>query len=162
MTKFTSYTIILALHDTYRRSVSIAYRLAIMELDIRKLLMQKKYSGEFNFEYVPNEKLSLIPLVEIKDVKVSGDYEIYDDDSVSVNLIVSYRLEGKCSYCLNSAHGQVAYSQEVLFLLKDDGENYCYNGIKLNLNTAVKDAILLSQPGILLCAECGEAESGKD
>ena len=79
---------------------------------------------------------------------------IYEDDSVGVDFTIKYGLEGQCSYCLEKARKQVEYYSEVLFVAdKDDNDNYYYDGIKIDLTAAVNDALLFSQPEVLLCKE---------
>lgn len=124
-----------------------------MELDIRKLAATGKFSGSFNFKYQPPDDICLIPLCKIGDVKVSGEYEIFDDDSVEVRFTVDYTVKGQCSYCLSDTEKEVNFLSEVLFVTEKDDENYYYDGIRLNLKTAVNDAILISQPHVLLCKE---------
>ena len=79
--------------------------------------------------------------------------ERYSDDSVGVKLTVKYLLKGQCSYCLNDAQKFIEKTFDILFVTEDDRENYIYDGISINLKTAVDDAILFSQPNILLCRE---------
>lgn len=125
-----------------------------MELEIKKLNALRKYTGEFSFEYAPAEDLNLVPLCKINGmVKVSGEYEIFDDDSVEIRLTVDYYLKGQCSYCLNDAEKQIKFTTEVLYLTEKDNDNYYYDGNKLDLKPAVNDAILISQPNVLLCKE---------
>ena len=125
-----------------------------MELEVRKLNALKKYTGSFEFDYLPKDDLTLVPLSRIEGVvKVSGEYEIFDDDSVEIVLNVRYRLVGKCSYCLNDAEKEINYSSEILFVPENDGDNYYYDGIKINLKSAVDDAILIGQPNLLLCRD---------
>ena len=69
-----------------------------MEIEVKKLNALKKYTGSFEFDYLPDSDLSLVPLSNIDcSVKVFGNYEIYDDDSVEVILNIAYKLVGKCS-----------------------------------------------------------------
>ncbi len=125
-----------------------------MELEIKKLNALRKYTGEFSFEYAPAEDLNLVPLCKIRGtVKVSGEYEIFEDDSVEIRLTVDYYLKGQCSYCLNDAEKQIKFTTEVLYLTEKDNDNYYYDGNKLDLKPAVNDAILISQPNVLLCKE---------
>lgn len=125
-----------------------------MEIEVKRLIALGKLTGNFGFDYTPPENSCLIPLCDIDgDVRVSGEYEIFDDDSVEVELTVSYKLKGQCSYCLNDAEKNVKFTQSVLFVTEADNENYDYDGFKINLKTAVDDAILISQPQILLCKE---------
>ena len=124
-----------------------------MELEVKKLIIQGKFVGSFDFDYNPPEDICLIPLCSISEVRVHGDYQIFDDDSVEIKLGVRYLIKGQCSYCLKSAQKRVDYLSEILFVPENDEENYYYDGFKINLNTAVNDAILISQPNILLCKE---------
>ena len=125
-----------------------------MEIEVRRLIALRNYEGVFDFEYEPPSDSCLIPLCRIEgNVKVTGNFVIYDDDSVGVNLTVSYVLAGQCSYCLNDARKQVSFTTEILYVNEKDDDNYYYDGIKINLKSAVDDAILISQPNILLCKD---------
>ncbi len=125
-----------------------------MEIEVRKLCALKKYEGDFSFDYEPPADLCLIPLCNIEGkVKVTGTYEIYEDDSVGVTLTVTYKIVGQCSYCLNPAEKAITYTTEILYVTEKDDENYYYDGIYINLKTAVDDAILISQPNVLLCKD---------
>ena len=124
-----------------------------MELEVKKLIIQGKYVGSFDFDYDPPADICLIPLCSIGKVRIHGDYEIFDDDSVEIKLSVKYLISGQCSYCLEKAEKSVEYLSEILFVPENDGENYYYDGFKIKLDTAVNDAILISQPNILLCKE---------
>ncbi len=126
-----------------------------MILEIKKLLTKAEYSGDFSFEYQPPQDCVSIPLCHIEgSVKVSGSYEIFENDEVEVRLVLSYKLAGQCSYCLENAEKQIEYSTDVLFVTDaDDRDNYVYDGYKLDLTGAVRDALLFSQPDVLLCKE---------
>lgn len=124
-----------------------------MKIEVRRLNAQKKYEGEFSYDYDPEEDLCLLPFSKLSDIKVSGRYEIYEDDEVSVTLTVKYKIVGKCSYCLSPAEQPVEFGSEVLFVPRADDDNYRYDGISIDLAPAVKDAILISQPSVLLCRE---------
>lgn len=125
-----------------------------MELDISKFLSRGQFNGEFEYGYTPDENLCLIPLCKIEgEVMVRGSFEIYDDDSVEVKLNLTYLISGQCSYCLNDASKPIVFETEVLFLPEKNEDDYFYDGKKINLNTAVNEAILISQPSILLCRD---------
>lgn len=125
-----------------------------MIIEVKKLNALKKYSGDFVFSYPAPQDKVLLPLTRIEgDVKVEGTYEIYDDDSVAVRFTVGYLLAGSCSYCLSDASKKIEYSDEVLYVPEKDPDNYEYDGIKIDLKSAVDDAILFSQPDVLLCRE---------
>ncbi len=127
-----------------------------MKIPVKKFVAQGKYSGDIGFEYEPSADLCLIPLCKIDGkVRVFASYEIYDDDSVDINYTVKYRLTGQCSYCLKDTSKEVEKSFDVTFVPYGDADNYSYDGINIDLTTAVNDAILFSQPNVLLCrADC--------
>ncbi len=125
-----------------------------MEIEVKKLIAAGKYTGNFDFEYTPGKDASIVPLCNVDGlVRVKGDYEIYKDDSVGINFTVEYKLLGQCSYCLEPAEKRISFVSDVLYVAEADDENYYYDGIKIDLKTAVDDAILISQPAILLCKE---------
>ena len=124
-----------------------------MILEIKKLMAKGAYTGEISFGYQPPQDLNLLPLCQIDgSVKVEGTYEIFEDDEVEVTLKISYKLVGSCSYCLADAEEQIEYTTEpLLFVTEEDGDNYVYDGNRLDLSQAVVDAMLFSQPKVLLC-----------
>ena len=126
-----------------------------MILDIKRFIALGKYVGNFSYEYLPPENLCLVPMCCIDGaVKVEGEYEIFEDGGVAISLTVSYKISGQCSYCLEKAEKQVTYTTDIEFVTqKDDEDKYYYDGIRLNLKSAVDDAILIGQPHILLCKE---------
>ena len=125
-----------------------------MKIEVKKLNALKKYTGVFEYDYQPPEDICLVPLCKVDGcVQVKGSYEIYEDDSVGVNITVKYVISGQCSYCLKDARTVVEKAFDVLFVTEDDPDNYRYDGIKIDLKSAVDDAILFSQPNVLLCKE---------
>lgn len=126
-----------------------------MILEIKKLMAKAKYSGEVSYEYQPPEECVLIPLCRIEGgVKVDVAYEIFEGDEVEVSLKISYKLVGQCSYCLADAGQEIEYRADVLYVTdKDDCDNYVYDGNRLDLSLAVNDALLFSQPKVLLCKQ---------
>lgn len=125
-----------------------------MILEIKKLMAKGAYTGEISFEYQPPQDLNLLPLCRIDGgVKVEGSYEIFDGDEVEVTLKLCYKLVGQCSYCLADAEEQIEYTTEPLLFVTDksDCDNYVYDGNRLDLSQAVLDALLFSQPEVLLC-----------
>ena len=64
-----------------------------MIIDIARQIALKKYSGIFSFDYECPAELILLPSAGISGkVKVEGEFEIYEDDSVGVRLKISYLL----------------------------------------------------------------------
>jgi uncharacterized metal-binding protein YceD (DUF177 family) len=126
-----------------------------MIIEVKKLIAHKQYEGNFAFDYLPPKEKLILPLCEFGgSVKVEGDYVIYEDDSVDVRFTIVYTLKGQCSYCLEHAEKQIEYSTDVLFVRdKSDVDNYYYDGIKIDFTTAVDDALIFSQPDVLLCKE---------
>ncbi|MDE6597625.1 MAG: DUF177 domain-containing protein, partial [Clostridia bacterium] len=125
-----------------------------MKIQVQKQIALKQYTGSFEFQFEPPEGTCLVPLCHIDGaVAVSGSFEIYDDDSVGVNFTVDYVICGQCSYCLNDARQTVKQDFEVLFVTEEDEDNYTYDGRVIDLTTAVTDAILFSQPNLILCKE---------
>ena len=125
-----------------------------MILDIRKLNAQKKYVGSMELEYSAPETLIEIPYVKFSaPVKISFDYEIFEDDAVEIRGTVSYRLEGQCSRCLKEASTDVVGELDALFECRKDFSDYGYTNGVLDLTKAVEDAIMASMPFSVSCGE---------
>jgi uncharacterized metal-binding protein YceD (DUF177 family) len=128
-----------------------------MIIEVKKNIAHKQYEGNFAFDYIPPKDKLVLPLCDFDgSVKVEGDYVIYEDDAVGVRFTIVYTLKGQCSYCLEDAEKQVEYSTDVLFVRdKADVDNYYYDGLKIDLTAAVDDALIFSQPDVLLCKKEG-------
>lgn len=127
-----------------------------MILEIKKLMAKGEYTGNFSFVYEPPQDLNLLPLCRIEGgVNVEGGYEIFEGDEVEVTLKISYKLVGQCNYCLADAEKQIGYESEPLLFVtdKDDCDNYYFDGNRLDLSQAVNDALIFSQPEVLLCGK---------
>ncbi len=118
------------------------------------------YTGEISFDYQPPQDVNLLPLCKIDGgVKVEGTYEIFEGDEVEITLKLRYKLAGLCSYCLADAEEQIEYTTEpLLFATEEDEDNYVYDGNRLDLSQVVVDALLFSQPKVLLCGSCCKGE----
>ena len=134
-----------------------------MIIDIRKLNAQKKYSGSMEFTYSAPETLIEIPFTKFSaPVKVTFDYELYEDDSIELKGKVSYRLEGQCSRCLKEASIEVEGELDALFEPYQDYEDYGYTNGMADITRAVDDAIMASMPFLLSCGEdCKEIRFSK-
>lgn len=131
-----------------------------MVLEIKRLLAKGEYSGNISYEFTPQKENLLIPLCVFDGaVSFNGEYEIFDGDEVELRFEITYKLKGQCSYCLADAEKVIKFSSEVLFVTdKDDLDNYYYDGVRLDLSKAITDALLFSQPDVLLCDGCANAK----
>ena len=132
----------------------------MMTIDIRKLNAKKEYFGSMEFSYKAPEELIEIPFASFDgEVKVSFDYELYEDNSIEIKGKVAYRLVGQCSRCLKNACMQVEGELDAYFEPRKDAEDYSYFGSIVDLSKAVDDAIMSSMPFILSCVqECTALE----
>ncbi len=113
------------------------------------------YVGEVSFVWQPPQDSILIPFCRVEGgVNAVAEYEIFEGGEVEIALKISYELIGQCSYCLADAKKRIEYETDVLYVTdKDDLDNYVYDGNMLDLTAAVNDALLFSQPKVLLCKE---------
>ena len=126
----------------------------MMTIDIRKLNVQKKYTGDMEFSYDAPVELIEIPFVKFASpVNVRFSYELFADDALEIRGTVSYRLEGQCSRCLKDASADVVGELEALFEPKKDSEDYSYSNGIVDLRKAVDEAIMASMPYVLSCGE---------
>ena len=128
-----------------------------MIIDIRKLNAQKLYSGHMEFEYSAPETLIEIPYVHFTSpVKISFEYDLYEDDSLEIRGTVSFKLEGQCSRCLKDASVEVEGELDAYFEARKDYEDYGYTNGVVDLKKAVEDAIMACMPFSLSCGESCE------
>ena len=126
----------------------------MMIIDIRKLNAQKLYSGHMEFEYSAPESLIEIPFVHfVAPVKISFEYDLYEDDSLEIRGTVSFKLEGQCSRCLKDASAEVEGELDAYFEPRKDYEDYGYTNGMVDLTKAVEDAIMACMPFSLSCGE---------
>ena len=125
-----------------------------MIIDIRKLNAKKQYFGSMELEYSAPETLIEIPLVKFDGaVKVTFDFELYEDNSFEIRGSVSYKLVGQCSRCLEEASANVEGELDAYFEPRKDSEDYSYSNGMVDLTKAVDDAIMASMPFLITCKE---------
>ena len=135
----------------------------MMIIDIRKLNAQKKYSGTLEFTYSAPDSLIEIPYVKFSaPVQVRFDYDLFEDDSLEIRGTVCYRLEGKCSRCLQAASQEVKGELDAYFQPIKNSEDYSYSNGIVDLTRAVEDAIMASMPFSLSCGALCEGLSYSD
>lgn len=126
----------------------------MMIIDIRKLNAQKKYTGHLEFEYSAPETFIQIPFVKFAaPIKVSFDYELFEDDSLEIRGTISYTLQGQCSRCLQETETLIVGELDAFFEDRSDYEDYGYTNGRVDLTQAVEDSIMASMPYVLLCKE---------
>ncbi len=126
----------------------------MMIIDIRKLNAQKLYSGHMEFEYSAPESLIEIPFVHfVAPVKISFEYDLYEDDSLEIRGTVSFKLEGQCSRCLKESSVEVEGELDAYFESRKDYEDYGYTNGIVDLTKAVEDAIMACMPFSLSCGD---------
>ncbi|MCD8200979.1 MAG: DUF177 domain-containing protein [Clostridia bacterium] len=123
-----------------------------MIIDVRKQRARGVTEDEFSYDYAPDESLCAVPLFNFEGpVSVKGDFRINDDDTVDVHVEIRFRLTGSCSYCLEPAAADIEYEYDALFVPYESDDDYPYEKDRVEVDLAVNDAILFSQPQVILC-----------
>ena len=126
----------------------------MMIVDIRKLNATKAYSGSFQFDYIPENTFLDIPFAQFDGpVKVQFSYELFEDDSLEIRGTVTYRLKGQCSRCLKEIAEEVEGELDAYLLPTPTEEDYFYEGGRVDVTEAIRDAITASLPFSLYCKE---------
>ncbi|MFR2945280.1 MAG: YceD family protein, partial [Lachnospiraceae bacterium] len=111
----------------------------MMILDVKKLNGLKEYTGTAEFTFEPEAALIDIPYVSFDGNAVARiSYEIFEDGAVEVKGDVSYRLKGLCSRCLKETATDVKSCVDAVYLTEDNGEDYAYDGNKIDLSELFK------------------------
>ena len=135
-----------------------------MILDVKKLNGLKEYTGTAEFTFEPEAELIDIPYVSFAgNATAKISYEIFEDGAVEVRGNVRYRLKGLCSRCLKEAEMDVESPIDAVYLTEDNGEDYAYNGNKIDLGELFNDTIVFSLPKVFTCGDgCkGAPEDGR-
>ena len=123
-----------------------------MILDVKKLNGLKEYTGTAEFTFEPEAELIDIPYVSFAgNATAKISYEIFEDGAVEVRGSVRYRLKGLCSRCLKEAETDVESPIDAVYLTEDNGEDYAYNGNKIDLGELFNDTIVFSLPNVFTC-----------
>lgn len=127
----------------------------IPKIDVRQLNAQKKYAGDYAFEYEGDNSLIGIPYAKFSaPVSVTLHYEILEDDSVEITGKISFTLKGACSRCLNEAEQTFRGEIDAYFVPKGgESEDYRYTGGVVDLRDCLNDAVMLTLPARLVCGE---------
>ncbi len=128
----------------------------IPTLDIRRLIAEKKYDFDLDFEFEPEEGLVEIPYVElVPPVKAELHGKIAEDNTVLIRGKVIYCLKGLCSRCLKETSSTVEGEAEGTFVpasRRKEDESYSYVGT-IDLREFLRDAVMFSIPNGLYCSE---------
>ncbi len=125
-----------------------------MVIDVSKLLAKGEYEGDFSYDFEAGQDLVLVPLFHFDGpVHIEGSFCIYEDNSIDVLINLKFRLKGQCSYCLEDAQKDIEYEYRACFVTEESDDDYTYDGRAADITLAVNDAILFSQPSVILCRD---------
>ena len=130
-----------------------------MKLDITTGIQKKGVDVPFSIEESWSEDhWNGDTIAYVRPVSFSGTYMLADE-TVIVRGSASARIESPCARCLKPAVTEVYAEVEEAFL-RDKGQErepgddqYMYSGHVLELNEAVRTALLLELPSRILCRE---------
>ncbi len=120
-----------------------------MVIDVNLLARQGKEKEDIFFEFLVKEELILSPEMKIESGNFKG--EIFLDDKIYVNGIITIIVTGPCSRCLQDAKEIVEIEVDEVYSQRPQEDEYGYKSGKVDLTEMVNDKILANQPSILLC-----------
>lgn len=130
-----------------------------MKLDITKGIQRKGVDVPFDLEDAWNEdRWNGDTIAYIGPVSFSGTYMLADE-TVIVRGTACANVQAPCARCLAPTVISVTAEVEEAFVRDVDGEanaqeeEYTYSGHVLNLDEAVRTALLLELPSRILCRE---------
>lgn len=123
-----------------------------MIIEVISLMHSPNGEAQFNFEYTPENDL----IVSLPNAQFSGPCKVsafcyLEDKKVVAEITLNYVIKGECSRCLSSATQSVNYEFITKFSTFPEEDEYLYKSGKVNLTTAVCDAIVISQPTVIYC-----------
>lgn len=128
---------------------------SMVHIDVSRALALGKESGDLSFEYSADDALVDIPFVSFSSpVSVSVHYEILRDGKTEVTGSVRFSLKGLCSRCMQETEREISGEISALFVPNGDGgEDYAYRNGRIELDEAVRDAVVFALPNSFLCGD---------
>ena len=120
-----------------------------MVIDVNKLARQGKESEDICFDFPVKEELIISPEMKIESGEFKG--EILLQDKVYVQGIITLKVSGACSRCLEDAIQLVEIDVEEVFSQRPQEDEYRYKSGLVDLTDMINDKILSNQPSVLLC-----------
>lgn len=127
----------------------------MVHIDVSRVLALGETSGDLSFEYPADDSLIGIPYVSFSSpVSVSVHFEIFGDGKTEVTGSVRFSLKGLCSRCMQETERELSGEISALFVPNgENGEDYAYRNGRIELNEAVRDAVMFALPSSFLCGE---------
>lgn len=128
---------------------------SMIHIDVSRAQALGKKSGDISFEYSADDALLDVPYVAFSSpVSVTAHYEIFGDGKVEVTGFVKFSLKGLCSRCMQEAERRFSGELSALFVPNGDGgEDYAYQNGRIELDEAVRDAVVFALPNSFLCGD---------
>ena len=130
-----------------------------MKLDITKGIQSKGYDVPFELADAWGEDhWNGDTVAYVRPVSFSGTYMLADE-TVIVRGIARAVIESPCARCLKPTETQVEAELDEAFIRdtgeerEEDDDQYMYSGHVLELDEAVRTALLLELPSRILCKE---------
>ncbi len=124
-------------------------------LDVSNALKNPGQVYAFSVESELDELEVLGDLVRFEDIVASGEF-FGTGERVSIKGQVSATVVSRCAKCLEPVALKLAAEIDSLFARQADPEDpdlYTFEGSKVDLTDAVRDALLLEMPYRFLCSE---------
>lgn len=123
----------------------------MVDINIEKA--QKTPGTPYEYAYRGTPELADISFAE--PLELRAEYYFLDEKQVAVQGQFTCAVTEGCTRCLKDVRVEIAHRFKEVYLpqqLRSD-DNYTYEGRVLSLDQLVRDAILLSLPGKVLCGE---------
>ena len=125
-----------------------------MALDVSKALKSPGQVFPFKAAITLPEMEVLGDPIRFTDICADGELFCAGDQRISLQAQISARVLTRCSRCLEPVEAAVTASADALYTRQPDPEDpdlYSYEGHALELEDAVRDALLLELPMQFFC-----------
>ncbi len=126
-----------------------------MSLDVSRALKNPGQAYSFQAELTLPEMEGLSDPVRFEDVRVEGEFFCTGDHRISLKARVESKAASRCSRCLDPVEIPVRAEIDAVFSKESDPEDpdlYSFEASKLELDDAVRDALLLELPLQFFCS----------
>ena len=125
-----------------------------MSLDVQRALKNPGQVYPFQASVTLPEMEVLGDTIRFEDIEAKGEFFCTGDHRISLGAEVDAKVNTRCARCLEPVQADAHARVDALFSKEpdpDDPDLYSFEGNALDLESAVKDALLLELPMQFFC-----------
>lgn len=121
-----------------------------MVIDLREFKQKGQSSGDFNFNFTPDNEILPHGAKFLDCANVSGGLDI-DGRDVFVYGKITFTITDNCARCLTPCSQVVVLDFDEKFSIFKEEDSYLYSKDRVDLSKMINDIILSDAPQLIYC-----------